>query len=103
MRGLTTGAEDFLSKPERDRAWFRGRFLRMLTGEFALAENPVLARSGAERLIEWRNTVLRDPNGHVTGTFSSGSDISDRTAAVEALQVATERTRYALEIANVGI
>ncbi|MDP2319875.1 MAG: response regulator [Acidobacteriota bacterium] len=89
--------------PERDRAWFRERFLRMLTGEFALAENPVLTRSGAARLIEWRNTVLRDPNGHVTGTFSSGSDITDRTAAVDALKVATERTRYALEIANVGI
>ncbi len=89
--------------PERDRAWFRGRFLRMLTGEFALAENPVLARSGAERLIEWRNTVLRDPNGHVTGTFSSGTDITDRTAAVEALQLANERTGYALEIAHVGI
>ncbi|MDP3720212.1 MAG: response regulator [Acidobacteriota bacterium] len=89
--------------PERARAGFRGRFLRMLTGEFALAENPVLARSGVERLIEWRNTVLRDPNGHVTGTFSSGSDITDRTAAVEALQMANERTSYALEIANVGI
>ena len=68
-----------------------------------MVENPVLARSGEERLIEWRNTVLRDDQGRVIGTFSSGADVTERNRAVEALRMAEERMRFALESAGVGI
>ena len=47
------------------------------------SQNPILTKSGEERLIEWRNTLLRDDTGHVVGTFSSGSDITERKRAEE--------------------
>ena len=52
--------------------------------------------SGATRL-------LRDDEGQVIGTFSSGADITERNQAVEALRTGEERMRFALEAAGVGI
>jgi len=39
-------------------------------------ENKVVTKSGEERIIAWHNALLRDPNGAITGTFSSGEDIT---------------------------
>jgi two-component system, cell cycle sensor histidine kinase and response regulator CckA len=78
--------------------------LRDLSGrEPSTHENHVVTRHGIERLIEWRNTTVRDEAGRITGTFSSGTDITERTVAVEALRDAEERVRVALQNANVGI
>ena len=74
-----------------------------MDGDLSVVEAPMLTRSGEERLIEWRNTLLRDDAGRVIGTFSSGADITDRNQAVEALRTAEERMRFALEAAGVGI
>ncbi len=41
-------------------------------------ENPVLTVAGEERLIAWHNALLRDESGRVTGTLSSGDDITER-------------------------
>ena len=68
-----------------------------------IVENPVITKSGEERLIEWRNSVLRDDAGPVTGVLSSGTDITDRTQAVANVIAAEERMRFALESAEVGI
>ena len=38
-----------------------------------------------------------------SATLSSGTDITERTSAVEALRQAEERMRFALQNANVGI
>lgn len=65
--------------------------------------SPVVTRTGEERLIEWRHTLLRDGDGQPTGTISSGTDVTERTAAIEALRQAEERMRFALESAKVGI
>jgi two-component system, cell cycle sensor histidine kinase and response regulator CckA len=89
--------------PARIRDDLRKRLLSFRGGDVSIVENPVLTRSGEERLIEWRNTLQLDEAGQVIGTFSSGSDITERTAAVEALRTAEERTRFALQGANVGI
>jgi two-component system, cell cycle sensor histidine kinase and response regulator CckA len=89
--------------PERIRDTFTRTFRTLLGGDLPVVENPVLTRSGAERLIEWRNTVVRDDAGHVLGTFSCGTDITERNQAVEALRTAEERMRFAMEAAGVGI
>lgn len=39
-------------------------------------ENPVLTKSGEERIIAWHNILLRDQNGTIIGTLSSGKDIT---------------------------
>ena len=53
--------ETCLPAPIRDA--HRLKFRRLVNGDLSIAENPVLTRSGGERLIEWRNTVLRDDAG----------------------------------------
>lgn len=89
--------------PVRIRGPFRKKFHNLLGGDLSIVENPILTRSGQERLIEWRNTLLRDVAGNVIGTFSSGTDITDRNQAVEALRTAEERMRFALQNTDVGI
>jgi len=42
------------------------------------SENPVLTKSGEERMIAWHNTVLRDEEGRITHLLSSGEDITER-------------------------
>lgn len=49
-------------------------------------ENPVLCKSGEERLISWNNRPLLDANGEVTGIITSGEDISDIEKAKLELQ-----------------
>ncbi|MGZ8548307.1 MAG: EAL domain-containing protein [Sulfuricurvum sp.] len=39
-------------------------------------ENNVRTSSGEERIIGWHNTLLRDLSGKISGTFSSGDDIT---------------------------
>jgi|GEM_PF-1328618 len=39
--------------------------------------NPVVTKSGAQRVISWHNSLLRDAAGRITGSLSSGNDITD--------------------------
>jgi two-component system cell cycle sensor histidine kinase/response regulator CckA len=89
--------------PPRARGEFVGRFHRVLSGDRTVVLNPILTKSGEERLIEWRNTAIKDASGRVVGSFSAGSDVTDRVQAVEAAQVAAEREQFALGAAGVGI
>jgi PAS domain S-box-containing protein len=89
--------------PTRLRSELTSRFGTLLEGDTSAVENAVLTRAGDERLIEWHNTLVRDDAGTIVGTLSSGTDISERSAAVAALQMAEERMRFALESAGVGI
>jgi putative nucleotidyltransferase with HDIG domain len=41
----------------------------------------VITRSGEERILAWYNTLVRDEQGHVTGSMSSGEDITARKKA----------------------
>jgi two-component system, cell cycle sensor histidine kinase and response regulator CckA len=87
----------------RMRETAKGRFQELLNGRTSVSENTILTRSGVERVIEWRSTVVRDDDGSVVGTMSSGTDVTERNAAVLALRTAEERMRFALQSANVGV
>ena len=89
--------------PQRSQDACRPMFRRLIVGQLPINENPIVTKSGEERLIEWRNTMLRDDGGRVIGTLSSGADVTERHEAVEALRAAEERMRFALEAAGVGI
>jgi diguanylate cyclase (GGDEF)-like protein/PAS domain S-box-containing protein len=52
-------------------------------GEFT---NPVVRPDGSERIVEWRNALLTDPDGRVHGLLSSGNDVTDRMEAEAALR-----------------
>jgi two-component system cell cycle sensor histidine kinase/response regulator CckA len=96
---------DWIEKcvPARMRDALRQMFGLAVRGDLPIVDAPVLCASGEERLIEWRNRVVRDEEGRVIGTFSSGTDITERNRAVEALRTAEERMRFALQSADVGI
>jgi diguanylate cyclase (GGDEF)-like protein len=47
----------------------------------AEVESPVVSKTGETRLISWRNALLRDAGGRITGTLSSGEDITERRRA----------------------
>ena len=56
-------------------------FMAIMSGEeesVEYFENPVETDTGTERIIGWHNTVVRDENGHIIGTLSSGEDITER-------------------------
>ena len=44
-------------------------------------ENHILTKTGARRYIAWHNTQVKDASGRITGTLSSGEDITNRKLA----------------------
>jgi PAS domain S-box-containing protein len=89
--------------PARIREASRGNFRNLVGGDTSVIEDPILTKSGEERLVEWRNTLLRDEEGRVIGTLSSGADITERKRVADALGITEGRMRFALEAAGVGI
>ncbi|MEO8078000.1 MAG: response regulator, partial [Acidobacteriota bacterium] len=69
--------------PARVHETVRKTLHRALDGTLSVGENLVVTKTGKERLISWRNTVLRDAAGKATGTFSSGTDITEGRAMEE--------------------
>ncbi len=67
--------------PERNRNEVKGIYEKLIKGfiqPVEYAENNIITKSGKERIIAWHNTVLKDENGKIVGTLSSGQDISDK-------------------------
>jgi len=84
--------------PEHDRERVRSVFNRLMKGDVELseyAENHIVTKDGELRLIAWHNTLLRDERGYITGTLSSGEDITERERAKERI-VASLREKEVL-------
>lgn len=61
-------------------------FLRIMGGDLQALdyyENDVLTRAGERRVVAWHNSYLRDAEGVIVGTLSSGEDITARKRAEE--------------------
>jgi len=71
--------DDFVPTHVREagRRAFR-RFATGHTGSSEYRESPVVTRTGEVRTIAWNDTLVRDDDGNIRGTLSSGSDITDR-------------------------
>ncbi len=69
--------ETFL--PAEDRPAIRGVFTEAMRDRPTSGTiNPILTRDGTLRQIEWHNTTLSDPEGHVLGVLATGQDITER-------------------------
>lgn len=79
--------ENFL--PIEDRQPVQGVFSHIINGQLDLAEyyeNWIVTRHGENRLLAWHNAMLMDESGNITGTLSSGEDITTRRQVEKALQ-----------------
>lgn len=80
--------------PQNIRKRVKQVFDQLISGEIEpieYFENPVISGSGAQRLIAWHNTILRDTEGSIIASLSSGEDITERKQSEEALRVSKER------------
>ncbi|HUI19215.1 MAG TPA: PAS domain S-box protein, partial [Alphaproteobacteria bacterium] len=101
------GPEEILGKswidvfiPERLRVEMWGAFRRLFSGEdsgMATYENPVLTRTGEERIVAWHNTQIRDDKGTVIATLSSGEDVTEHRRLDESLRLSEARFRTLFE------
>jgi PAS domain S-box-containing protein len=80
--------------PESAAVAVKRVFERIVAGEVEpveFHENAIVASGGGERLIAWHNSILRDEEGSIVGTVSSGEDITDsRRAEEERLKLQTQ-------------
>jgi diguanylate cyclase (GGDEF)-like protein len=53
--------------------------------DYLAHENPIICANGVQRIVTWRNAVLRDAEGCITGILSSGTDVTELRRTVAAL------------------
>ncbi|MCK9307615.1 MAG: PAS domain-containing sensor histidine kinase, partial [Methanoculleus sp.] len=95
-----------IAVPERNREDARQAFARMISGVSSVSasdENVIVTGSGDERTLIWKETVLRDTDGRVTGVLGSGKDITDRIRVEEALRNSEAQLRTIVENLNEGL
>jgi len=82
--------------PDNDRERVKEGFLQLISGEIEpmeYFENTVLTKSGTVRSIAWHNTVIKDEEGNIVGTLSSGEDITERKKTEKELNNLTEELK----------
>jgi PAS domain S-box-containing protein len=95
--------------PPRLRLPVSEAFTGLVSGEVELTErheyfeNAIVTKGGEERLIAWHNTLLRDANGDVVASLSSGEDITERRRAEEALRESQATLQSFFEGAPLGM
>ena len=86
--------------PEKDRDKTRATFSELVAGRVEPVEyfeNYVLTKDSQEKLIAWHNSILRDDEGKIIATLSSGEDITEHHQVVQALRKSEEKYRSLVE------
>ncbi len=83
--------------PEELRGEGKARFPQLISGEAEPRTEytaAVITKSGTKRMLHWHDSVLQDDAGNITGTLSSGEDITERLA------MQAERERFANKLST---
>jgi PAS domain S-box-containing protein len=70
-------SDNFLPKNQENYLWTSNLSDTRENNFYTHYQNPILTKSGEERMISWSNTLLRDPEGNPIGTISIGEDITE--------------------------
>ena len=84
----------FLPKESRDEV--RSVFNKLIKGDLKPPEyytNPIVTKSKERRYLSFHNGILRDREGNIVGTLSSGEDITEKIMAEEALRKSEKKYR----------
>jgi PAS domain S-box-containing protein len=76
--------------PGHVREGVRGVFNKLMAGDIKLEEyheNPIITKSGEERILAFHNAIIQDVSGMMSGALSSGEDITERKKSEEALKI----------------
>ncbi|MBN2062327.1 MAG: PAS domain S-box protein [Deltaproteobacteria bacterium] len=66
------------------------------------AEYKVVCLSGTEKIIAWHNTMLKNKNGKIIGSFCTGTDITEKKKVEDSLRESEKRYRSIIETAMDG-
>ncbi|MEI6725753.1 MAG: PAS domain S-box protein, partial [Actinomycetes bacterium] len=85
-----------LAIPEAERETIRAGFAQLMADNVAPwehVENLVATGSGVEKSVAWHNTVIRDDEGTIVATLSSGDDITESKRTERLMAVPSEILR----------
>ena len=91
--------------PEKIRVNTKNIYRKLMAGELETAEwaeNSILTCNGQEKNMRWHNTVLRDDTGKITGTLSSGEDITVRKQAEQKARQQQTELAHASRLGTIG-
>ncbi len=89
--------------PKRIREETKEIFQELLAGKITHSEsheNLILTKDGEERLIAWDNTYIRDEEGTIISTLSSGKDVTEIKKTQKELIDSEEKFRMIFNNAN---
>ncbi len=93
--------------PSKDRIVIRAYHAEIMSGKAVMDElaheNLIITKNGRERIILWQNCPLLDDRGSITGTLSSGEDITERKQAEVMLRENEARLRLTLSTTGIGL
>lgn len=66
-------------------------------------QNPIKSKDGSTKTIRWRNTTLKNEQGEIIGTLSSGQDISELELAASELKSEEQKYKNAFDKSPVAL
>ena len=91
--------------PQEIRSEIRDVFRKLISGQIEwveYVENYLTTKTDEKRLIAWHNTLLKDEDGNIVGTFSSGEDITERQKAFDERSKLEAQLRQAQKMEAIG-
>ncbi len=92
--------------PEKNRNIVYTRFKALMNGKpesISTVTNPIVKKSGEERIIRWKTGIRRDQQNRIIGILSSGIDITNEIKTQESLKIFQTRYKRLLENVDQGI